>query len=322
MVSSDTAVALDTAINLNTVSGNRGVVLVFVDGVGVGEDDGYTNPLAALDIPAIDLICGGRPVYGATGSAAGIDALLGVAGLPQSGTGQTALLTGVNASAAIGRHFGPYANAELRDILEQGSLWLRVLASGGRAVFANAYPSRMVAEAAAGGGRLGAFARSAALAGVKLRGPDDLTAGNAIAADIVGGWWKGRGGLPSRAEDDPIAVGERLAEMAHRSTLTVFECFLTDVAGHRMDRALADRMLVRIDRMLAGLLSALDSDYSIVLVSDHGNVEDMSHARHTANPAIFGWHGPGPGQDRPIRSLTDVAPGILEQLFGSGYKNS
>ena len=47
----------------------------------------------------------------------GLDALLGVPGLPQSATGQTTILTGRNAPAVIGEHSGPYPSQALRDML-------------------------------------------------------------------------------------------------------------------------------------------------------------------------------------------------------------
>ena len=285
-------------------------MLVFIDGVGVGEDDPSFNPLAALELPAFEAICGGRPVRGGGGE--GIDALLGVEGLPQSGTGQTTILTGLNAPAAIGKHFGPYANAELRVMLQANSLWRSVRESGRRAAFVNAYPEKMVDEAMSGGGRLGAFARSAVLAGVRLRGPKDLAAGNAVAADVVGAWWRRNTDAPTDRTDEPRAIGARLAALASTRELTMFECFLTDVAGHRRDRELAERMLLRLDGMLSGLIESIGSDRTIVLVSDHGNLEDMRDSKHSTNPAIFGWHGPMPRP--PVLDLTGVAPAVRTVL--------
>ena len=43
----------------------------------------------------------------------GLDARLGVPGLPQSATGQTTILTGHNGPAIIGEHYGPYPNQPL-----------------------------------------------------------------------------------------------------------------------------------------------------------------------------------------------------------------
>src|SRR6266508_3622239 len=60
-----------------------------------------------------------------------IDATLGVMGLPQSGTGQTALLAGVNAAALHGRHQPHVPPVALRPLLAERSILRRVIERGG-----------------------------------------------------------------------------------------------------------------------------------------------------------------------------------------------
>ena len=69
-----------------------------------------------------------------------IDPNLGVPGLPQSATGQSALLTGINVPAAIGEHYGPKPNQPVRDQLAKGTLFSQLTARGYRAALLNAYP--------------------------------------------------------------------------------------------------------------------------------------------------------------------------------------
>src|SRR3954468_19175091 len=81
---------------------------IFLDGVGLAPA-GPDNPLADADMPAITALLGGPLAAGRAQAhdrllLRGIDATLGIPGLPQSGTGQTALFTGVNAAALHGRH--------------------------------------------------------------------------------------------------------------------------------------------------------------------------------------------------------------------------
>src|SRR5215210_7495311 len=87
----------------------RRAILVFLDGVGIGAGDPF-NPFAAAHLPRIQALLGGRRlvaddldsegrIVSDRAVLAAADATLGVQGLPQSGTGQTTLLTGRNGAA-------------------------------------------------------------------------------------------------------------------------------------------------------------------------------------------------------------------------------
>jgi hypothetical protein len=60
----------------------------------------------------------------------GLDASLGVPGLPQSATGQTSILTGVNAPAEMGRHISGFPGPTLRRILFEHSVLKRIRERG------------------------------------------------------------------------------------------------------------------------------------------------------------------------------------------------
>ena len=100
------------------------ILVLFLDGVGIGPDDPDRNPFLQAKLPAFRGLWGGRvPTLsdpapaGSRGVAFPMDATLGVEGLPQSGTGQVALLTGRNAPRIFGRHFGPWPPVSLRPLL-------------------------------------------------------------------------------------------------------------------------------------------------------------------------------------------------------------
>ena len=91
------------------MSAGGSVLLVFVDGVGIGPDDEDLNPFVRACarglIPTLQGLMGGTPATltqpradSPGASVFPLDATLGVEGVPQSGTGQAALLTGVNAA--------------------------------------------------------------------------------------------------------------------------------------------------------------------------------------------------------------------------------
>jgi len=127
---------------------NEALAFFFLDGVGIGADDPASNPFLEAKTPTWRALAGDdwptlrdqTPRQTGHATLLGADATLGVAGIPQSGTGTTALLTGKNAPAILGRHDGPYPPSKIRPLLQEHNLLSRVSAQNGRCAFANAYP--------------------------------------------------------------------------------------------------------------------------------------------------------------------------------------
>jgi len=297
------------------------LLIVFLDGVGLGEGDPNRNPLAQASMPVVQsLLEGSRLIREQAGrvtrqaSLLALDARLGVPGLPQSGTGQTTLLTGVNAPALLGYHDGPYPNQQLCALLGRGNLFRSLVVSGHPVAYANAYTDRFLHRIARGTQRLSANSRAAWLAGLILRGAQELQAGRAVSGLLTNDYFRQQGyKVPAIS---PEQAGKNLALLAQEHMLSYFEFWVTDLAGHRQDRDLALNVLQQLDRFLSGLLDHLDLCRSLVLViSDHGNLEDMSTPHHTLNPAmallIGADHGAVAAQ---LSDLTDVTPALLAIL--------
>src|SRR5690606_18344471 len=312
--------------------GRLSILLFFVDGFGLGPDDPRVNPLAAAPdaYPGLNRLLAGRPV-GFTGwrrgaeahsAAAAVDAALGVPGLPQSATGQTALLSGRNAQAVVGRHINGYPTPTLVRLLQADNLFMQLGRAGLRVTFLNAFgagylrrfadykeaegwpsnPRQAAAFAAAAGYppeqvparlRRRRFRPSVSTvavdaAGLPLRGPAELAQGPAVPHDITGAFFTGRDTLEIDA-----AVAAALGVWRDHD-LTFFEFFMTDLAGHGQDRAEVERLLRRLDRFTQGLLAGMDPGrQTLVLVSDHGNIEDLDQRTHTRNPVPFAAYGAG-----------------------------
>ncbi len=84
------------------------ILLLFIDGIGLAPA-GVTNPLSVVDMPAVRALLGGPLTLEQVQEREGLvlvplDATLGVPGLPQSGTGQTALFAGENGAVILGHH--------------------------------------------------------------------------------------------------------------------------------------------------------------------------------------------------------------------------
>lgn len=295
------------------------VLFVFLDGVGLGPA-GPMNPLSTLDLPGFARLAGGAswtdalpPVARPTHVVAALDATLGLPGLPQSGTGQTALFTGVNAARVHGAHYGPTPPTTVRDVLERESVMAHVAARFGAesVAFANAFPTRFFA-AVEPRGRWSATTRMARAAGVRLRLGPDLAAGEAVAADVTGAGWPD---LPAPPPVSEATAANRLLAITRAHRFTLFEVFHTDKAGHAQDAAMAAAVLGTLERFVGALLDRLDVTRDLLVISsDHGNLEDLSTRSHTQNPVpLLAW-GAGAKAFTGATSLTDVAPAIKRLL--------
>lgn len=295
------------------------LLFLFLDGVGIGEEDGERNPFARAVIPTLQKLMGGSTptltsprTSGPHGHAFPLDATLGIPGTPQSGTGQATLLTGVNASQQFGRHFGPWTPVSLRPLVEERSL-LRTAREAGLAVaFANAYPRGWPGPR--GGRRIAGPPLAARGAGLLDRHEESLAEGTAVSSEIVNEGWRrhlGHDWIPEISED---RAGRNLAAITADHDLTLYAHYATDTAGHRggMDGAVA--ALERVDRFLGGLMSVLPSDTTVLITSDHGNLEDVA-AEHTRNPALGVACGPHAGAlAHTLRSIQDATPATLALL--------
>jgi hypothetical protein len=307
------------------------VVFFFVDGVGLG-DDGDANPFTAAALPALAGLLDGRvplagaaPFHGHRASLVGLDASHGAPGTPQSGTGHTTLLTGVDAVERFGRHYGPWVPTALRPLVAEASILARAKDAGRRVAFANAYPEELmdrvpadvpVAEAVTSG-RLGPLRSGPPLAalgaGLLTRHTDALRRGDALASEITNDGWIERlhRDLPRITPGD---AGRNLAGIVADHDLTLYAYYTPDYVGHRGTREEAVESLERFDGCLAGLLEALPDDALLIVASDHGNVEDTT-AEHTANPALGLVVGPGHGEvAERLEHLWDVPRVIMEVL--------
>src|SRR5690606_24221234 len=114
-----------------------------------------------------------------------LDATLEHDGLPQSATGQTAILTGLNAAALMQGHYGPWPGPTLQRVLRADTLFHHGEAAGGAAL-ANAYPPGYFAAMTGRRYRPNANAFAAGAAGVELRGSEHYLEGTGVPSDLDG----------------------------------------------------------------------------------------------------------------------------------------
>ncbi|MBT7298826.1 MAG: peptidase [Victivallales bacterium] len=283
------------------------VLLVFVDGLGW--------PPVPLD----ESMYAGMPALRELlqEHAVSIDATLGMPGLPQSATGQTAIFTGINAARQLGRHVEGFPNQALREIVAEHSVFRRLTEAGRTCTFANAYlrgPARTLPK---GLRSVTTVMTYEALGTTRERA--ELDAGRAVFHDVIraSAVKIGIGDVPLISEE---TGADHLLAVLREVDFCLFEYFLTDHAGHRGDFAWQQAVLHSVDRLVAGIVAGLDQERELfLLVSDHGNIESRADHHHTANPVPWIALGRGAELARAgCRSLLDVTPKILALLQASG----
>ncbi|MDZ4702072.1 MAG: alkaline phosphatase family protein [Rhodothermales bacterium] len=297
------------------------ILFIFVDGIGLGPANASTNPFAARTYHGMEALAGGQPLTMEAGSISelnhvfhGIDATLGMDGLPQSGTGQATLFTGRNAAQLAGQHYGPYPPIATHASIAEANLFRQLSTQRAlpidRLAFANAYPPPFFSYAESRN-RWTVTTRCCRDAGVRIRTMDDLRAGEALSAELTN-----RSLVEKLGIDCPIVSEEeaarRLVDLAQRHVFTLFEYYLTDKAGHAQDTARAEDVVRSLDRFVGTLLETVDLTRTLlILTSDHGNLEDLGTRGHTRNPVPFVALGAGASAMASVRSLMDVVPALL-----------
>jgi 2,3-bisphosphoglycerate-independent phosphoglycerate mutase len=313
------------------------VLFLFLDGVGLGEDDPQINPFARVDMPHLEGLLGNKKLINKSlsenfsgsklengrleserATLIAMDATLGVDGLPQSATGQAVLLTGINIPAKLGYHYGPKPNAQVAEFLKNGNLFSTLSQNGYRSGLLNAYPPGYFAAIRSGRRLYSAIPLAVTSAGLPLLTDHDLRQGNALSADFTARGWRERLDLPDTPVISPRQAGERLARLAGGYELAFFEYWLSDYAGHSQDIRAASSLLLDFDQVLGGLLQNWkDEDGLILITSDHGNLEDLGTRRHTAHPVpglVIGGEKLRREFTENLNDLTGVTPAILKTL--------
>lgn len=296
------------------------VVLLFLDGVGIGKNDPDINPFFAARLPTLRHLLGNqlphRRYTTHTNKLAilkPVSATLGVPGLPQSGTGQTAIFTGVNGAREFGKHFGPYPPTPLRPIIEEKNIFRQLKALGKRVAFANAFPKQFFEYTASGTRRLTVTTLACLVSDVPLLRIEELRENRAISADLTRARWPELG-YPELPTISPSTAGKHLWGIAREYDFTLFEYWLTDHAGHKQDMQRAVTVLEMVDEFLGGFLDSFDpTKGTLIIISDHGNIEDLSTRSHTRNPVPCLVLGQKKNQIADsITNLTHITPTIVK----------
>ncbi len=237
---------------------------------------------------------------------------MGIDGIPQSATGQTALFTGCNAAKIMGMHVQGFPDTKLREIICSQNLFSSLVKRGKKVAFANAYVRYTLEELERM--RLKSVTTTMVESSIGwVRNLDYLQSGNAVYHDLTR---KSIKSISPVQIISPKQAARDLLNISNDYDFTLFEYFLTDKAGHKSDLGILKEVLGDLTTFVCELVDSAMENTMIILAGDHGNCEDITTKKHTKNPVPFFVYGyPLPSKDRGIKSIENIYSFILEDIF-------
>ncbi len=160
---------------------------------------------------------------------------------------------------------------------------------------------------------MSATSLSCRLSGMRLNTSNDVRKGKALTAEITGERWNKKLGykLP---ELKPETAAKRLLKIASQNAFTLYEYFLTDHFGHGRDISEIENTLKIFDEFLFSILTQMNKEnMTLIICSDHGNLEDLSIKTHTLNPALTITAGKyGKILSEKIKDISQIKPAIIK----------
>ena len=284
------------------------ILLIFIDGFGIGDKNNSKNPFLKANTPLLDKISKHN-----LGTYIKTDVSMKVTGLPQSATGQTALLSGKNAAKAMGRHKSGFPGPTLIDIISKYNIYRQLSNYNLTSTFANAYTKNYVDKVYKNNRKGSVTTQCIIHSENNFRFLEEIKNNNAIYQDFTNKILIDKGhNLPRFT---PKKAANILSNISLKHNFTLYEFFQTDKAGHSQDMHFAIDILENLDKFLFQLVRNLKNKVTIIISSDHGNIEDLSIKTHTKNyvPTII------IGKQKldlkkSISKITDITPAVISEL--------
>lgn len=300
------------------------ILMLFLDGIGLGEDDPNVNPFAGANMPTLLSLTNGKRWLKGIGRQESehaifipTDANLGVPGRPQSATGQATILTGKNIPQMIGEHYGPKPNAPIRELLAEDNFFKRVVAGGKKAALIEAYPPMWHHDHNRGKSLRSSYQQAAYEAGQQLFGIEEVKEGKALTPEWTSEAWRSYLKLRDTPSYTAEEAGQKMVQISRDYDFAMHAHWMTDMVGHRGPVERGVELLELFDRVMTGVLDEwADSEGLIIITSDHGNLEDVSHRNHTENevPTLIIGNGKEAFAEG-LRDLSDFVPRMEKLLI-------
>lgn len=288
------------------------LLFFFIDGLGLSESSD-NNPVTEFlkPITGVDFLQKNSPLKGDNILLTSIDPILGIKGIPQSATGQTSIMTGVNSQEVLGHHLTAFPNEKLINLLKERNLLSDLKKRGVKTTCANMYSREFFERRSQRVKNMfPVSALSIKFSHIPFRFIDDYHRGEAVFADITNELIIKRG-----YKIDPITpeeAGVRVMNIFNEFDFIFFEYFISDSYGHKR---LGDELKKEVEK-LNRFISFLNCQpgIDIVITSDHGNCEDISTGNHTKNPVPLIYISEEPDSPEDffrVKDLTGIRDFIL-----------
>lgn len=293
------------------------LIALFIDGIGLAPPS-PTNPLSSLfqaqtegsGLKAID-----KPQFYESSVLVPLDAGLGLPGEPQSATGQTSIFTGVNAAQLLGYHLPAFPNEELVEVILEKSIMKALAEQGISVTSANMYSEKFFRDRRESPrNRFPVSTLTIEASKADFRMGREYSEGKAVFADITNELIRKHG--YDIEVISPEEAGMRMIAILEDFRFVFFEYFMTDHYGHKRKKEELENCVDLLNRFVTIMAESLAlEEEAILIVSDHGNAEDLTTGGHTGNPVPGLLIGGGEEMRNLFarcRSLTDIYDFMLD----------
>ena len=259
--------------------------LLFIDGIGLSQKTN-DNPVSRLfenETDGFGLQETTDPRIFSRSILSPLDATLGIKRIPQSATGQTSIFTGINAAEYLGYHLAAFPNEKLVSVIMDKSI-MKILKEKGIVVTsANMYSQKFFTDRRRSKkNRFPVSTLTIEASKSKFRMIEEYNEGKAVFADITNELMQKRG--YSIETTTPVKAAEKIVSIMKENDFVFFEYFLTDYYGHKKDLPALGNCISLLNQFVSSIVEDMDlNNESILIVSDHGNAEDLSTSNHTYN---------------------------------------
>lgn len=293
--------------------------MILLDGIGIGKEDYQFNPFFKYNFKTFKKIFGSIPslkipeIQNSNKFLFPADAVLGVNGLPQSGTGQASIYTGENIPKLAGKHYGPFPYSTSVPVLLKKHLLIEFKNEKNGSYFANGYPKVFFDYINSGKTRLSVTPLTLLKSGIEFNSATDVRKGTAITAELTNERWNKKLNYKLPVIK-PRTAAKRLLKISSKYNFTLYEYYLSDHLGHRRLADEFEKLFTELDEFLFTLLTEIDgTNLTLIICSDHGNLEDLSVKTHTRNPALTITAGrKAESLSKSIKKITDIKPAIIK----------
>ena len=308
-------------------------IFIFLDGVGIGKPVS-TNPFYAARTDYMPFYEDGCTLPDGVPIKA-IDACLGVSGMPMSATGQTTLFTGVNIPALVGAHRDSYPDRIMRQVIKEKSIFSVLRKKNRKPRFLNVFPGTYYIytpenvyirddgdfyfspQFRARVNRSLSATTCMMIANHQTPfGENDILKERALFHDFTNHSLNGN--FPGLPHFSPEKAAEIIFKTSRDYDFLLYEFFQTDLFGHGFELNECMALVRNLDRLVKQLISHLDGETdTLMITSDHGNIEDHTTQLHTLNPVpLLVWGYKNEELRGKIDSLADVRPAIEDYFAG------